>query len=235
MNYCYCSRDSCNTPDRRLLEPDQTKPLEGPPRHRQGHELPLSPPQSSGGIGHHSAKASAAAPVDDEDAAKDGSGDGDWESFYYDSYYDGGRGGGGVGGPAAGPGNEGGDDDDEEEDENEDAALGPNSHGGLGPDTEPGLAGGPAGDYADMTDPPPFVEQQLEEELAQISKNRGGGSQHKYDRGGNQDVEFVEDFMATSTTHRPSIRRTSAGVSHRDVSAALLAVCLTASARLSWR
>jgi hypothetical protein len=201
--------------------------------------LPLSPPQSAGGIGHHSAKAAAvAAPVDDEDASKDGSGDGDWESFYYDSYYDGGRGGGGVGGPAAGgPGNEGGDDDEEEEDENEDAALGPNSHGGLGPDTEPGLAGGPAGDYADMTDPPPFVEQQLEEELAQISKNRGGagGSQHKYDRGGNQDVEFVEDFMATSTTHRPSIRRTSAGVSPRDVSAALLAVCLAASARLSWR
>ena len=72
VNYCYCSKEACNTPERRLAEAGWAT---GETR-RTGHELDLT----AGGP-----------PVDDEDlGAVEGSGEFDWDhpSFYYDQYYD---------------------------------------------------------------------------------------------------------------------------------------------------
>ncbi len=183
--------------------------------------MPLSPP--AGGV---NSKA-VAAPIDDEDStAKESSGDGEWENFYYDSYYE------GPGGPVGSEGDGGDNDDNDDED-----LLSPNSHHGLGPDTEPGLGGGSPGDYADMTEPPPFItEQQREEELAKISKvsdgnnnkEAGGGSRHKFDRGGEADeIIIVEEYVTTTTTRRPG--RTSGCDGRSGVHTALLLVSLSAT------
>jgi hypothetical protein len=261
VNYCYCSRDGCNTPDRRLSEPSEpiksprhhtesggvsSSPQEGPlVRHRQGHELSLSPPASSAnnaaanrGVHHNKG---LLPPVDDEDT-KEGSGGGEGGDFYDDDYYDL-RGGIVVGGggdsTAADPGSE----DDvvlEYEDEEEMVdPLSPNANDGLGPDTEPGDGGE---GFSDLTEPPPFlIKQEVEEELAQMNQPKGGknkhnknndrvgGSKHKFDRvggGGSEedDIVIVEEFV--TTTSRPSGRRTSSGSSDsgRSVSSAALLV-----------
>ena len=142
VNYCYCSKDGCNTPDRRLSQPEGW--AESKPRH--GHELDLSAPriQATDRLTDkkHSPVPVNQPPTDDEDA-EEGSGGDDWGSFYYDSYYD--------------------------------TLYDKNLGGGLNYDTEPGF-GDP--DNADMTEPPPFIEQELEEELEKISRI----SNHKYDR-----------------------------------------------------
>lgn len=80
VNYCYCSKEACNTPDRRLAEAGwaATEP-------RRGHDLKTT----AGGL----------PPVDDEDLAGEGSGEEDWHGFYYDSYYDTGDLEPGFGGP----------------------------------------------------------------------------------------------------------------------------------------
>lgn len=244
VNYCYCSRDGCNTPDRRLSEPSpsdhvSSKAADSAPagsRHRQGHELSLSVSAAASALngGGHGSKSAGgggdAPPVDDEDN-KEGSGGeagGDWESYYYESYYD----GRGVGGsPAASPGSE--DDDLDDEDE-----LSPNANDGLGPDTEPG-----DGEFSDLTEPPPFlVEQQLEEELAKISQsnnnknkhnNNKGGSRHKFDRVEEDDIIIDDGYGAATTTaaaappSRPADgRRTSGAEAGRSTSMALLVACL---------
>jgi len=80
VNYCYCSKEGCNTPERLLSPSVGWRPDDHiQPRPRQGHEIDFSAPR----IQHP--------PIDDEDSVGgvEGSGDeDDWGNFYYDSYYD---------------------------------------------------------------------------------------------------------------------------------------------------
>ena len=164
VNYCYCSKEGCNTPDRRLAEP-----VDASQSHR-GHALDFT------------ATGRQKTPVDDEDGEGSGGSEDDWGSFYYDSYYD----------TAAGL----------------DRNL-----GGPGVDTEPGF--GP--DYADMTEPPTFIEEELQEEYDRIAKL----PTHKYDR---QPVIENEIILVEETV--PVRPATTAGAGHPSTGALTLLLLL---------
>jgi len=165
VNYCYCSKQGCNSPDNRLPDDPQPSPSTGADvmrhsrqgsmfrqqpvdgnadgmRPRQGHELDFSAPRIQQTYTSH---------TDDEDLMMEveGSAD-DWEStFYYDSYYDTADHQGGLGWT-----------DDTELD---------------GSGDQFGDGGG-FDDMVDMTEPPPFIQAELDEELERMKPH------HKFDR-----------------------------------------------------
>ena len=72
INYCYCKKEGCNTPERRLQSPEQ-------------------PQEAASSLGQSQAAARVAVSdksftrfFDDEDMGHEGSGD--WGDFYYDDY-----------------------------------------------------------------------------------------------------------------------------------------------------
>lgn len=72
INYCYCKKEGCNTPDRRLLDPDRTGKQAGSSDKK--FEAAHVPPSVSKFSDLH---------FDDEDI---GEGSGGWGEFYYDDY-----------------------------------------------------------------------------------------------------------------------------------------------------
>lgn len=172
VNYCYCSNQGCNSPESRLpaTSGDSSAATQGG-AHRHGgggiESMQFGPNRTSvvGGGGsmrpRQGHELDFSAPriqqtqriVDDEDIMMvEGSSD-DWEShFYYDQYYD-------TAGDMPG-GRIWSDDEDLES-------------SGFGAD-------GGFDDMVDMTEPPPFIQAELEEELEKIRQMKPN---HKFDRG----------------------------------------------------
>ena len=196
VNYCYCSGEGCNTPERRLPPADGWSPAHQP---RQGHEIDFT--RSGGGVpriqdvgGGGSAVSQAYLDDDDDDSELEGSADEDW-GFYYDSYYD--------------------------------TAFDHRQAGGGGwNDTEPGF--GDPYDY-DMTELPPYMEKELEEELEKISRlpvNNHDPATREFD-----EIIIVEEETPLS---RPgSSGGSAAAIGCSAATAALLSITLLLSNSLS--
>ena len=73
INYCYCKKEGCNTPERKLQSPENTEP------HHQVSNLGQSQAAARVAVSDKSFTRF----FDDEDMAE---GSGDWGDFYYDDY-----------------------------------------------------------------------------------------------------------------------------------------------------
>lgn len=157
VNYCYCSTEGCNTPERRLSHPEGWSP-----KPRQGHEIDFSAPRIQEVV-----------PADDDEDHFEGSGgEEDW-GFYYDSYYD--------------------------------TAF--ERTGWNDTDSEPGF--GDPYEY-DMTELPPYIEKELEEELEKISRlptNTRDPGHRELD-----EIIIVEETAATMRPSSGAQRSTAAAV-----------------------
>jgi len=128
INYCYCKKEGCNTPERRLSDPERTgKQAGGAEKKFLDHsEAGHVPPSVSRFSDLH---------LDDEDMAE---GSGGWGDFYYDDY------------------NYGNYDQEEyAESDAESVTSHTGLYGSFNDDTEPDEG---AHDYSDTTDPPPFID-----------------------------------------------------------------------------
>jgi len=131
INYCYCKKEGCNTPERRLSDPERTgKKAGGAEKKFLDHsEAGHVPPSVSRFSDLH---------LDDEDLNE---GSGGWGDFYYDDY------------------NYGNYDQEEyghsDADQFESVTSHPGLYGSYNDDTEPDDG---AHDYSDTTDPPPFLD-----------------------------------------------------------------------------
>lgn len=131
INYCYCKKEGCNTPERRLSDPERTgKHIQagGPEKKFLDHsEAGHVPPSVTKFSDLH---------LDDEDI---GEGSGGWGDFYYDDY------------------NYGNYDDEEygDADQYESVTSPTGLYGSYTDDTEQDEG---AQDYSDVTNPPPFLD-----------------------------------------------------------------------------
>jgi len=160
INYCYCKKEGCNTPERRLSDPERTgKQAGGAEKKFLDHsEAGHVPPSVSRFSDLH---------LDDEDLTE---GSGEWGDFYYDDYNYGNYGQEDYG--------------DMDADQYESVTSHAGLYGSYPDDTEPDDG---REDYADVTNPPPFLDLE------------GGakGPKHKFDRNGVRgrpnDIIIVED------------------------------------------
>jgi len=135
INYCYCKKEGCNTPDRRLSDPERTgKQAGGADKKFLDHsEAGHVPPSVSRFSDLH---------LDDEDLTE---GSGAWGDFYYDDYNYGNY--------------EQEDYGDMDADHYESVTTHPGVYGSYTDDTEPDNG---HDDYGDITDPPPFLDLETE-------------------------------------------------------------------------
>jgi len=169
VNYCYCSNQGCNSPESRLPATTGGGGHSSETMLGGGIEsMQFGRNRTSGGVvgsmrprqGHEldfsAPRIQQTQHIDDEDIMMvEGSSD-DWEShFYYDQYYD-------TAVDLPGGGRGWSDDEDLES-------------SGFGVDD------GGFDDMVDMTEPPPFIQAELEEELEKIRQMKPN---HKFDRGG---------------------------------------------------
>jgi len=131
INYCYCKKEGCNTPERRLSDPERTGKKAGDKTSLDRSEAGYVSPSVSRFSDIH---------MDDEDMVE---GSGGWGDFYYDDY------------------NYGHYDQDYSEDKDADrhgiaATHRTDFYGSYTDDTEPDGDG--VHDYSDVTNPPPFID-----------------------------------------------------------------------------
>jgi len=131
INYCYCKKEGCNTPERRLSDPERTGKQAG------GTEKKFLDHSEAGHVAPSITKFSDLH-LDDEDL---GEGSGGWGDFYYDDYN---------------YGNYDQDYTDMDADLKDSSASMGNWHDPYTDDTE--VDGDGAPDYSDVTDPPPFID-----------------------------------------------------------------------------
>jgi len=128
INYCYCKKEGCNTPDRRLSDPERTgKQAGGPEKKFLDHS-------EAGHVAPSISKFSDLH-LDDEDLTE---GSGGWGDFYYDEY------------------NYGNYDHEEYSDHGVDHR--PATSMNYDPYTDDTEGDDGAHDYSDVTDPPPFLD-----------------------------------------------------------------------------
>jgi len=131
INYCYCKKEGCNTPERRLSDPERTgKQAGGPEKKFLDHS-------EAGHVAPSITKFSDLH-LDDEDMSE---GSGGWGDFYYDDY------------------NYGNYDQEEYTDIDGDHRDSSATSGSWNdPYTDDTEVEEGAHDYSDVTDPPPFLD-----------------------------------------------------------------------------